>query len=232
MSHILNLSRRGFLKGMVTTGALVLSVRILPSGLLAEEVAYAGTHADHATLHPSVYVGIDTDGTVYIVAHRSEMGTGIRTSLPLVLADELDADCKRVKIEQAIGDARYGSQETDGSQSIREFYDAMREAGATARLMLTRAAAQQWNVPESECRAELHNIVHASPIRKLGYGELTLAAAKLPVPDKKELRFKPPSAWRYVGKGMVSYDLGHLVTGQAIYGMDACMDNMLYASVE
>lgn len=232
MSDILNLSRRGFLKGMVTTGALVLSVRFLPNGLLAEGAGYSGTHADHVTLHPSVYFGIDTDGTVYIVAHRSEMGTGIRTSLPLVLADELDADWKRVKIEQAIGDARYGSQETDGSQSIREFYDAMREAGATARLMLTRAAAQHWNVPESECRAELHNIVHASPIRKLGYGELTLAAAKLPVPDKKELQFKPPSAWRYVGKGMVSYDLSQLVTGQAVYGMDAHMDNMVYASVE
>jgi isoquinoline 1-oxidoreductase beta subunit len=232
MSDILNLSRRGFLKGMVTTGALVLSVRFVPSGLLAEGVAYSGTHADHAPLHPSVYVGIDTDGTVYIVAHRSEMGTGIRTSLPLVLADELDADWKRVKIEQAIGDARYGSQETDGSQSIREFYDAMREAGAAARLMLTRAAARQWNVHETECHADLHTIVHAPSGRKAGYGELTAAAAKLPVPDKKELQFKPPSAWRYVGKGMVSYDLSHLVTGQAIYGMDARMDNMIYASVE
>src|SRR5437016_1788447 len=117
--------------------------RFLPGGVLAGSGSYPGTHASHATLHPGVYVGIDTDGTVYIVAHRSEMGTGIRTSLPLVLADELDADWTRVKIEQAIGDARYGSQETDGSQSIREFYDAMREAGATARLMLTRAAAQQ-----------------------------------------------------------------------------------------
>ena len=232
MSDILNLSRRGFLKGMVTTGALVLSVRILPGSLLAEDVAYAGTHADHATLHPSVYVGIDTDGAVYIVAHRSEMGTGIRTSLPLVLADELDADWKRVKLEQAIGDARYGSQETDGSQSIREFYDAMREAGATARLMLTRAAAQQWNVPPGECHADLHAIIHQPSGRKAGYGELTTAAAKQPVPDKKDLQFKPPSAWRYIGKGMVSYDLPHLVTGQAVYGMDARMNNMIYASVE
>lgn len=232
MSDILNLSRRGFLKGMVTTGALVLSVRIFPGSLLAEEAAYAGTHADHAAFHPSVYFGIDSDGTVYIVAHRSEMGTGIRTSLPLVLADELDADWKRVKLEQAIGDARYGSQETDGSQSIREFYDAMREAGATARLMLTRAAARQWNVPEQECRADLHTIVHSPSGRKAGYGELTTAAAKLPVPDKKELQFKPPSQWRYIGKGMASYDLSHLVTGQAVYGMDARIEGMVYASVE
>ena len=116
MSDILNLSRRGFLKGMVTTGALVLSVRMLPSGLLAEGTAYAGPHADHATLHPGVYLGIETDGTVYIVAHRSEMGTGIRTSLPLVLADELDADWKRVKIEQAIGDA-LGTDDTGEARS-------------------------------------------------------------------------------------------------------------------
>jgi isoquinoline 1-oxidoreductase beta subunit len=102
------------------------------------EPGYAVTHVDRAALRPNVYVGIETDGTVYIVAHRSEMGTGIRTSLPLVLADELDADWKRVKLEQAIGDARYGSQDTDGSHSIRQFYDAMREAGATARLALCR----------------------------------------------------------------------------------------------
>src|SRR6202047_1806490 len=149
-NSILNVSRRGFLQGLVSTGALVLSVRLIPEALWAAETT-AGSHADRAILHPSVFVGIDTDGTVYIIAHRSEMGTTSRTSVPLILADELDADWKRVKLEQAIGDERYGSQNTDGSHSIREFYEPMRQAGATARMMLTQAAADKWKVPASEC---------------------------------------------------------------------------------
>src|ERR1700733_7036749 len=129
---ISDVSRRGFLKGMVSAGALVLSVRLVPQGLWAEAAA-GGNHVDQAKLHPNAFVGIESDGTVWIVAHRSEMGTTSRTSVPLILADELDADWKRVKIEQAIGDSRYGDQDTDGSHSVRSFYVGMREAGATAR---------------------------------------------------------------------------------------------------
>ena len=160
------------------------------------------------------------------------MGTSSRTSVPLILADELDADWKRVKLEQAIGDPRYGDQDTDGSHSIRSFYDGMREAGATARLMLTQAAAKQWGVPVSECHSDLHVIVHTKSNRKAGYGELAAAAAKLPVPKKEELQFKPKSAWRYIGKGATSYDLADICTGKAGYGMDARLDGMVYASVE
>src|SRR5208337_5355479 len=98
----------------------------------------------------------------YIVAHRSEMGTAIRTSLPLVVAEEMDADWKRVKIEQAIGDPRYGDQNTDGSHSIRSFFDTMRQAGATARFMLIQAAAKQWRVPPSDCQTDLHAVVHSA----------------------------------------------------------------------
>ncbi len=232
MSAIENVSRRRFLTGgIIAAGALVLGVRYyhkLPSGTKLPH----DTNADHATLHPSVYLGIDADGTVWIVASRSEMGTTSRTTLPLVVADELDADWKRVKIEQAIGDKRYGDQNTDGSHSIRSFYDAMREAGATARFMLIQAAAQQWGVPAAECETDLHVVVHRSTNRRAGYGELASAAAKLPVPSKEELKLKPKSAWRYIGKGEVSYDLEALVTGKAIYGMDARVDGMVYASVE
>ena len=135
---------------MIAAGALALGVRYYPKLLVGDRLPH-DTNADHATLHPSVYLGIDPDGTVWIVASRSEMGTTSRTTLPLVVADELDADWKRVKIEQALGDSRYGDQNTDGSRSIRSFYDAMREAGATARLMLIQAAAQQWGVPAAEC---------------------------------------------------------------------------------
>ena len=215
----------------MSAGALVLGVRYFPK-IAAGDVLPHDTNADHATLHPSVYLGIDPDGTVWIVAHRSEMGTTSRTTLPLVVADELDADWKRVKIEQALGDKRYGDQNTDGSHSIRSFYDAMREAGATARLMLIEAAAQQWGVPAAECETDLHVVIHRSTNRRSGYGELASAAAKLPIPRKDKLKLKPKSAWRYIGKGQVSYDLEALVTGKAIYGMDARVDGMVYASVE
>jgi isoquinoline 1-oxidoreductase beta subunit len=232
MSNIENVSRRRFLTGgIIAAGAFVLGVgyyrKLLPGDKLSEE-----TNAAHAVLHPSVYLGIDPDGTVWIVASRSEMGTTSRTTLPLVVADELDADWKRVKIEQAIGDKRYGDQNTDGSHSIRSFYDAMREAGATARFMLIQAAAKQWGVPAGECETDLHVVVHRATSRKAGYGELASAAAKLPVPPKEELKLKPKSAWRYIGKGEVSYDLEALVTGKAVYGMDARLEGMVYASIE
>jgi isoquinoline 1-oxidoreductase beta subunit len=232
MSAIVNASRRRFLTGgIVAAGALVLGVRYYPKLSARDELPH-DTNADHATLHPSVYLGIDPDGTVWIVASRSEMGTTSRTTLPLVVADELDANWKRVKIEQAIGDKRYGDQNTDGSHSIRSFYDAMRVAGATARFMLIQAAAKQWGVPVAECSTDLHVVVHRSTNRRLGYGELARAAAKLPVPKRDELKLKPKSAWRYIGKGEVSYDLEALVTGRAGYGMDACIDGMVYASIE
>ncbi|HKG22846.1 MAG TPA: molybdopterin cofactor-binding domain-containing protein [Blastocatellia bacterium] len=231
MSTFENVSRRGFLKGMISGGAFVLGVQFLPRAVWAG-AAGAGTSAEQAAFSPNLFVGIQADGTVHIVTHRSEMGTGIRTTLPLVLADELDADWKRVKIEQAIGDARYGSQNTDGSQSIREFFDVMRGAGATARAMLIQAASQTWGVPAAECESDLHVIVHRPSGRRLGYGELALAASKLPVPKKEELQFKPKSAWRYIGKDTTSYDLTDLCTGKAVFGQDARMEGMVYASIE
>jgi isoquinoline 1-oxidoreductase subunit beta len=232
MNGIENVSRRRFLSGsIVAAGALVLGVRYYPAPAAADELP-RDTNADRATLHPSIFLGIDPDGTVWIIASRSEMGTTSRTTLPLVVADELDADWKRVRIQQAIGDKRYGDQNTDGSHSIRSFYTAMREAGATARFMLIEAAAQQWGVPAAECETDLHFVVHRSTNRRAGYGELASAAAKLPIPPRDQLKLKPKSAWRYIGKGQVSYDLEALVTGKATYGMDARMDGMVYASVE
>jgi isoquinoline 1-oxidoreductase beta subunit len=231
MNTIENVSRRGFLKGALASGAFILGMQVLPKIIHAESSTAASGITD-AVFRPDLFVGIQTDGTVYIIAHRSEMGTGIRTTLPLILADELDADWKRVKVEQAIGDTRYGSQDTDGSHSVRDFFDVMRQGGATARLMLTQAAAAQWKVPVAECEANLHTIVHRPTGRKSGYGDLALAASKLPVPKKEELQFKPKSAWRYIGKGAASVDLKDLCTGKAIFGMDAHIDGMVYASIE
>src|SRR6202051_4648667 len=197
MNGIENVSRRRFLTGgIVAAGALVLGVRYYPKLSGSDELPH-DTNADQATLHPSVYLGIDPDGTVWIVASRSEMGTTSRTTLPLVVADELDADWKRVRIEQAIGDKRYGDQNTDGSHSIRSYYDAMREAGATARFMLIQAAAKEWGVPSAECETDLHVVVHRQTNRSAGYGELASAAAKLPVPKREDLKLKTKGSWRY-----------------------------------
>src|SRR6266542_1404641 len=149
MMTVENLSRRSILRGIGIGSGLVLGVRVgfrsFPAGA-APEPAFA----------PNVYVSIDDSGLVTIVAHRSEMGTGIKTGLPMVLADELDADWKRVKVVQADGDAKYGDQNTDGSRSMRQFYQPLREAGAVARQMLETAAAQTWGAPANECQARNH----------------------------------------------------------------------------
>jgi len=233
--NIENLSRRGFLKGMAGTSAFVLGVSLLPEKLLAGSGEVTSLDATggmgKAPLHPSVYLAIDTDGTAYVIAHRSEMGNGVRTALPRIVADELDADWARVKVVQATGDEKYGDQDTDGSHSVVSFFVPLREAGATARLMLVRAAAQQWNVPATECSTESHSVVHKASGKKLGYGELAEAASKLEVPKKEELTLKPRSEWRYIGKDAVSYDLKDFCTGKGIYGQDVRMDGMLYATV-
>src|SRR5881296_2092723 len=224
-------SRRGFLKGMLGAGAFVLSVRLMPQRLLAGMNAGASDAMTEAPLRPNVYLAIDTDGTAYIIAHRSEMGSGSRTALPRIVADELDADWSRVKLVQATGDEKYGDQDTDGSHSVRSFFDTLRESGATARLMLVRAAAAQWGVPAVDCATELHSVVHKPSGKKLGYGALAAAAAKLEVPKKEDVKLKVRSEWRYIGKGTASYDLKDMCTGKATYGQDTHMEGMLYASV-
>jgi isoquinoline 1-oxidoreductase beta subunit len=225
MSTIYVVSRRGFLEGVMSAGALVLGVQLAPKNLDAAD-------ADNAAFHPSVYVGIQPDGQVIIVVHRSEMGTGIRTSLPMVLADELEADWKRVRIEQAIGDRKYGSQNTDGSNSIVGFYQPFRQAGATARTMLESAAASKWGVPASECQAKNHEVVHAATGRKLGFGELASLAAQQPVPKPADLHLKSPADFRYIGKDVPIADMDAIVTGQRAFGMDAKVPGMVYASIE
>ena len=224
MNRIERVSRRGFLENVFSAGALMLAGRVLPAG--------AAEPGKSVRFQPNVYLGIEPTGKVIIVAHRSEMGTGNRTSLPMIVADELDADWKMVTVEQAIGDLRYGSQNTDGSQSVRGFFDLLRESGASARVMLIQAAAQQWKVAPTECETSLHAVVHRPSGRRLGYGELAPAASKLPVPKKEDVPLKARSAWRYVGKDMRMYDLADICTGKAIYGIDAHIDGMVYASVE
>jgi isoquinoline 1-oxidoreductase beta subunit len=224
-----NFSRRHFLQGALASGVFVLGARFIPEPLWAAQ----GETAAPPPFEPSLWMSIASDGTVTIVAHRSEMGCGSRTALPLVVADELDADWSKVNIEQAIGDPKYGDQDTDGSHSVRSNFDLMRQVGATGRAMLITAAAAQWNVSPKDCSTEPHFVVHKSSGRKLGYGEVAAAAAKLPVPKKESVALKQRSEWRYIGKESNSlFDLPEIVTGQAIFGMDATMPGMVFASVE
>jgi isoquinoline 1-oxidoreductase subunit beta len=222
------MSRRGFLHGAFRGGVFVLSARLIPEPLWAAEGEAAAP-----SFEPSLWMAIASNGTVTIVAHRSEMGCGSRTALPLVLADELDADWSKVEIEQAIGDPKYGEQDTDGSHSVRSNFDLMRQVGATGRVMLTSAAAARWGVSPKDCTTEPHFVVHRPSGRKLGYGEVAAAAAKLPVPKKEDVPLKSRSEWRYIGKESNSlFDLPEIVTGKAIFGMDATMPGMVFASVE
>jgi isoquinoline 1-oxidoreductase beta subunit len=220
-------SRRSFLQVALAGGAFVLSARFIPEPLWAEGEVAPGP------FEPSLWMSIAPDGIVTVVAHRSEMGCGSRTALPLVVCDELDANWSKIRIDQATGDPKYGDQDTDGSHSVRSSFDLMRQVGATGRAMLISAAATQWKVPPKECTTEPHFVVHRASGRKLGYGELALAAAKLPVPKKEDVPLKARSEWRYIGKESNSlFDLPDMVTGKAIFGMDATMPDMVFASVE
>jgi len=230
MSIVENVSRRKFLVGGLATGALVLSARLVSKRLM---VAHGEEPTAATAFDPTIWMSVAPDGTVTIVAHRSEMGCGSRTSLPLIVTDELDADWSRVKIEQAIGDPKYGEQDTDGSHSVRSNFELMRQVGATGRAMLISAAAAQWKVAAGDCSTEPHFVVHKASGRKLGYGELATAAAKLAVPKKEDLKFKSREEWRYIGKETTAlFDLPDMVTGKAIFGMDAAMPGMVYASIE
>ncbi|WPN61955.1 xanthine dehydrogenase family protein molybdopterin-binding subunit [Pseudomonas sp. P9_35] len=229
-----NLSRRGFLKGASATGVLVLAATWGLPEAFAEEKKFGAEGMPHGAVDdPKVYVSIAADGSVTVICNRSEMGQGVRTSLSMVVADELEADWARVKVQQAPADeARFGNQDTDGSRSMRHWYEPMRRCGAAARTMLELAAAAQWKVPVSECHAQLHKVLHQPSGRELGYGELAAAASALPVPGRDSLRLKSPSEFRYIGKeASRAIDGADVVNGRAVFGADVHFDGMLYAVI-
>ena len=236
---ITNVSRRSLLKGVVSAGGLVLAAQILPRSAMADGGsvnAYdtgAGGMPGGVVWDPHVFVAIDPSGMVSIVTHRSEMGTGSRTSLPMVVADEMEADWSKVRIVQAEGnEQKYGNQDTDGSRSIRHFIQPMRACGAAARQMLEHAAALTWGVSDTECRAENHKVIHIPSGKSLGYGELATAASMLKTPSAKSLTLKDPSKFRYIGKGQVQItDLHDITTGKATYAQDIHVPGMKYAVV-
>jgi isoquinoline 1-oxidoreductase beta subunit len=227
-----NVSRRSILKSLGLAGGFVLAAPVMVRPSFAYETG-AGKMPHGVVVDPRVFVSIAPDGIVTIVAHRSEMGTGVRTSLPLIVAEELDADWSRVHVRQAHGDeVKFGNQDTDGSRSTRHYLIPMRQIGASARTMLEQAAAKRWGVPANEVKAVHHEVVHSGSGRKLGFGELAADAAKESVPSIEGLKLKDPKDFRYLGKGEIGIvDLHDITTGAAHYGADTRLPGMKYAVI-
>jgi isoquinoline 1-oxidoreductase beta subunit len=225
-------SRRSILKGLGITGGFVLAAPVMSRQALAYETG-AGKMPHGVVVDPRVFVSIAPDGIVTIVGHRSEMGTGVRTSLPLIVAEEMEADWSRVKVQQAHGDeVKFGNQDTDGSRSTRHYLMPMRQIGAAARTMLEQAAAKRWGVPATEVKAVNHEVVHGASGRKLGFGELAMDAAKESVPAIEGLKLKDPKDFRYLTKGQIGIvDLHDITTGKARYGADVRLPGMKYAVI-
>jgi isoquinoline 1-oxidoreductase beta subunit len=232
---ISNVSRRGLLKGAAATGGLVLAAQFpAAKGALADYPTGASAMPNGVVNNPKVFVAVGSDGIVSIVAARAEMGNGAaRTALPMIVADEMEADWARVRVVQSPGDEKtYGNQDTDGSRSVRHFIQPMRQCGAAARAMLEAAAAKKWGVPAGEVAAQLHEVVHEPSGRKLGYGELAQAAAAEPVPGPDRIKLKEQSAFRYMGKGTTRItDLVDITSGKAVYGQDVMLPGMKFAVV-
>ncbi|ETW14829.1 aldehyde dehydrogenase [Roseivivax marinus] len=226
---LLKVSRRGFLG---ITGAFALGA--FASRADAFEPYPTGGEAMENGLvdDPHVFISIDADGTVTLVAHRSEMGTGSRTSIPMVMADEMEADWSRVKIVQAPGDEpKYGNQNTDGSRSMRHHIQTARRMGGAVRTMLARAAAEEWGVDVSEVTVENHQVTGPAGAT-LGFGDLAEAAMAQPVPAHEEIVFKTEDQFRYMGKGEVQItDLHDITTGKAVYGADVTLPGMKVAMI-
>ena len=228
MATLMKVERRTFLQQLAASGLLLAVGSTGVRRLEALESTLAPAPA--GAWEPSVYLSIGEDGTVTVICHRSEMGQGIRTALVMAVADELNMDYKSVVLEQAIGDAKYGDQNTDGSTSIRNgSYMKVRQAGATARAMLEGAAAAEWGVPAGEVIARNGGVAHVPTNRSLGFGKLVARARALPVPANAPL--KPDAKFKYIGRDVQGYDLTAVLTGKAIFGQDARMPGMKIAVV-
>ncbi len=221
------ISRRSFLK---LTG-LTIAVSVTPFG---HTILNASEKKDLATFNPNVWLHITSDNKVTIYIGNSEMGQGVLTAQSMIIADELEADWKQVKIKQgpaadALKNPVLGAQITVGSASVRGFYEPLRKAGATGRAMLIKAAAETWNVPESECKASLGTVKHEKSKRSLTYGQLCEKAAKLEIP--KDPPLKKEEEFRYMGKTMPRVDVPEKVSGKAVYGLDVEMKDLHYAVI-
>ena len=223
-------SRRSFLKlSALAGGGLVLAYYLKSSGTALGQVAKPEAGTMEGTFAPNAFIRIAPDGSVTIFSARPEIGQGIKTSLPMIVAEEMDVDWKRVTVVSAPLDPAFGQQAAGGSTSTPSSYTPLRRVGATARTMLIQAAAQTWGVPETECYAQDGVVHHRDTGRTLGYGELVAAASKLPVPDEKSVRLKDPNEFKLLGSRVGGVDNPKVVTGQSLFGIDQKVPGMLYA---
>lgn len=225
------MDRRTFLRNTALAGGgLVLGFYLSPvSKLLGAEVVKPNAAGATGDFAPNAFIRIAPDGSVTIFAHKPEIGQGIKTSLPMIVAEELEVDWHTVNVVSAPLDAAFGGQGAGGSSSTPSSYQNLRRAGATARALLIEAAAQTWNVPAAECRAENGHILHAGSNRSLAYRELVAKATTLPVPDPKTVTLKDPKDFKLIGTRISGVDNPKLVRGQALFGIDQKLPGMLYA---
>jgi isoquinoline 1-oxidoreductase beta subunit len=216
-------SRRVFLQvGAALGGGMMISAALPGMGDAAESKFF----------EPNVFIKIGTDGSVTITSKNPECGQGIKTSMPMMIAEELDVDWKQVKIVQADGDgAKYGSQIAGGSFATPNHYMSQRRAGAVGRAMLIAAAAQKWKVDPSTCSTAAGEVIHSSG-KKLAYGKLAADAAKLPVPDPEKVALKDPKTFKIMGKFTPQVDNASIVTGKPLFGIDVQLPGMVYATFE
>ena len=219
-------SRRSFLKFTgVAGGGLILGFHI-HGGNDAQAAAPAGDE-----FAPNAFIRISpTTGRITIISKMPEIGQGIKTALPMVIAEQLEVGWKDITIEQGDLDARYGGQTAGGSTSTPNNYDNFHLLGATARTMLVQAAAQTWNVPAAECTAANAAVYHRATSRSLKYGQLAARAAALPVPPKEEVKLKPPSEFKLLGKRITGIDNPKVVTGQRLFSIDVNLPGMVFAT--
>jgi isoquinoline 1-oxidoreductase beta subunit len=224
-AHSGKLSRRNFL----TAGAA--SSAVLVVGFYWPDLLFPQTKESPGINPFNAWVRIGSDGKVVLIAAKSEMGQGVLTSLPIILADELEVDWENVQVEQAVTRPDIYDLGTSGSNSVLNSYLPLRQAGAVAREMLILAAAQTWGVDPRSCHAKNGTVIQNQPNRHLSYGELAEKASKLPVPDARKVKLKHPDEFRYIGKSIPRVDVPSKVDGSARFGIDVHIPGMLYAVI-
>jgi isoquinoline 1-oxidoreductase beta subunit len=228
-STVQNRGRRDFMrKSVFAGGGLALGIYIQAAETALGQVVKSSS-ASAGDFTPDAFIRISPDGTVSLISKQPEMGQGVKTSLPMVIAEELEVSWKDVVIVQGDLNSAYGRQSAGGSTSTPTNYEAFRRLGATARTMLVEAAALTWGVPAGECFAADSAVHHRPTKRKLGYGRLAAKAATLPVPSEKAVVLKEPNDYKLLGTRIGGVDNAAIVTGKPLFGSDVQLPGMLYA---